>query len=117
MKATFNFDVELVCKLDKYVDNNQPAILCYEKQAIDDGTSIGLYGILTVNLDDGYVDLCNQDADGDWFYQYVDINNWPGIQETLKQCDWCEDAGIELQSGYVKYPLYKFRKEAFDGCE
>lgn len=108
------YGVPLVVKLDQYANNNQPAILCYEKEAVEDGTSVGLYGILTVNLDNGYVDLCNQDEDGEWFYQYVDVNNWPGIEDALADCDWCEDTGIEWPSGYVKYPLYKFRKEAFD---
>lgn len=112
--VTFEYDIELVCKLSEYAANHQPAILCFEKQVVNDGTNIGPYGVLTVNLDDGYVDLCNQDEDSGWFYQYVDVNNWPDIKKALEQCSWCKDAGIELQSGYVKYPLYKFKKEAFN---
>lgn len=112
--VTFEYDIELACKLDEYTANHQPAILCFEKQAIDDGTCCGPYGILTVNLGDDYVDLCNQDVDGDWFYQYIDVNNWPGIEDTLADYDWCEPVGIIMPSGYVKYPLYKFRKEAFN---
>ena len=108
----FEYDVPLVAKLDQYAVNSQPAILCYEKEAVDDGTSVGLYGILTVNLDDGYVEVCNGNDDN-WFYQYVDVNNWPGIEDVLAGCSWCKPTGIVKPSGYVEYPLYKFNKEAF----
>lgn len=112
--VTFEYDVPLVGKLDEYTANHQPAILCFEKQAVEEGMCTGPYGILTINLGDDYVDLCNQDVDGDWFYQYLDVNNWPDIEDALADCDWCEPAGIIMPSGYVKYPLYKFRKEAFN---
>lgn len=59
------------------------------------------YGIATVNLPESEVLALNE--------QFVDENNLPGIGKWLKDKGIAEPVGIEAQSGYCKYPAYRFK--------
>lgn len=82
----------------QYGSGRQLAILC-----LIEGTG-EVYGVLTVNLDDP---MC-EPFDGDYAMQYVDVNNWLGIEDVLEGCNWCERTGARQRSGFVEYPLYIF---------
>ena len=83
---------------DRYYTNGQLAILVFDE---DDNE---FYGVLTVNLDDPRCDLINNGLK----MQYLDVNNWPNIEEILADYLWLEKTDISKQSGYVNYPLYMF---------
>lgn len=93
--------------VDKYKTNNTPCIICEDEFG-------EVYGILTVNLDDPIISTMNMDQDDPWFYQYVNISDWPRIEDDLASCDWCEPTGWTKRSGFVNFPIYKFDKEVFN---
>jgi hypothetical protein len=85
----------------QYGSGQQLAILCFVEDADE---MRGMYGALTVNLDDP---MC-EPFDSDYAMQYIDVNNWPGIEDALAGCDWCQRTGDRMRSGFVEYPLYIF---------
>lgn len=113
MSMTFDWPCEfvskgfrrLLCKRAAYNDGKTPAVLAYDP---DDGELMGEpYGVLTVNLGDYHVNELNMERDA-VFYAYLDVNNWPGIEEIMADSDWCGPEGTERASGFVTYPLYWF---------
>ena len=95
-----------------YGSYKQPAILAFDNSDEECCEASGCpYGVLTVNLD---APQCEPMEDGMPFMQFLDINNWPGIEWILghdDHVDWCEKTGFKMQSGYVKYPCYYWDPE------
>ena len=95
----------LLCKRAEYNEGKSPAVLAFDP---DEKELWGMpYGCITVNLDDYHVAELNMAKDN-VFYAYIDVNNWPGIEEILSYSDWCGPEGTERTSGFVTYPLYWF---------
>ena len=95
----------------QYGSCRQPAILCFDDADPECSVASGCpYGVLTVNLD---APECEPMGDGMPLMQFLDVNNWPGIEWILQHgdVDWCEPAGAVVQSGYVKYPLYYWSQD------
>lgn len=86
----------------------QLAILCFDDTDPECDVASGIpYGILTVNLDDP---RC-EPLDEDYACQFLDVNNWPGIEWILSHddnVDWAEPTRASQQSGFVNYPLWMF---------
>lgn len=118
---TLNDMVFVKPRLTIYSFNLQPAIwLCHDDEHIDDEYAV-IFGTLTVNLEDEECDwdLATQTSPGlpeGWFRQYIDVNNLPGIEDILKDVDWCRRApsGKTAKSGYVTYPLYEFNSKMIE---
>lgn len=94
----------------QYGSCKQPAILCFDDTDPECSVASGIpYGILTVNLDHP---ACEPLNDGETLMQFLDINNWPGIESILADHkDWCEPAGFTERCGFVEYPLWYFSSE------
>ena len=99
-------DRELTVRRSMYQHGDmQPAILCFDNNDPECCEQNGVpYGVLTVNLNHP---ACAQ-YDDLLVMQFVDVNNWPGIEDILKDCMWCEPSQAYVQSGFVKYPIYIF---------
>lgn len=109
MDYTFIYaDRELVVRRAEYQYGScqQPAILCFDNSDYECSEASGIpYGILTVNLDDP---RCEPAGDDLPLMQFLDVNNWPGIESILHDVDWAEPSGDFVQSGFVRYPIYLF---------
>ncbi len=92
----------------QYGSCKQLAILCFDDTDPECCVASGIpYGVLTVNLDDP---RC-EPIDGQYQMQFLDVNNWPGIEWILDHdegVDWLEKTNDKQQSGFVTYPLYIF---------
>lgn len=104
-----NRELEVYRSEYQYGSCKQLAILCFDNTDPECNVASGIpYGVLTVNLDDPWCEPKENDEHG---YQYLDINNWPGIQWILDHdadADWAEPTDVEAKSGFVTYPIWKF---------
>lgn len=93
----------------QYGDCDQLAILCYDNADPECSVASGNpYGVLTVNLDD---ERCVPWGDDEYMMQFVDVNNWPGIEWVLnhdERVDWAQPTNAKRTSGFVTYPIYIF---------
>ena len=64
------------------------------------------YGTLTVCLEGA--ELTND------YSAFVDVNNWPDIENFIKENNLGEPTGRKIKSGYVVYPEYTFNKDIVD---
>ena len=99
----------------QYGSGDQLAILAFDENDEECCIASGMpYGVLTVNLGDNTqwtMALAFLDQQDKWGIQYVDINNWPGIEWVLDHdpnVDWLKPVGVKTRSGFVTYPLYAF---------
>lgn len=93
----------------QYGSCKQLAILCFDDTDPECCVASGIpYGVLTVNLDDP---RCEPFDDEQYAIQFLDVNNWPGIEKVLADCDWAQPTGAYQHSGFVKYPLWIFDTE------
>ena len=91
----------------QYGSCNQLAILCFDDADPECSSAIGIpYGVLTVNLDDP---RCEPWDDDEYAMQYLDVNNWPGIEQVLAGCEWAQPTEAKQQSGFVTYPIWMFK--------
>jgi len=100
-----------------YGGNHQPAVMLKTE------SNNMLFAHLTVNLEDPDCDwhpiemFKEHDENGKaYFNQYVDTNNLPGIEDILKNADWCEATGKTRQSGFCTYPMYRFYSNRLECC-
>ena len=109
LDARFNWNGrELVVRRSwyNYGSGRQPAILCFDEHDEECCTQSGIpYGLLTVNLDHPATEY---DPDDKVVMQFLDVNNWPGIEEILSDVMWCQPAHAYCQSGFVNYPIWIF---------
>ena len=87
-------DVEVIMQITSYSNNNQLAILLYEKETGE------YYCDLSVNVTDFPKDMNHVD------YMAVDINNCPNAEEFIKRNDLWELVDY-VHSWFVSYPIYK----------
>lgn len=87
-------DVEVVMQLTSYSNNNQLAILLYEKETGE------YYCDLSVNV----VDF--PDENKYWDYIAVDVNNCPNAEEFIQRNQLWELVDY-IQSWFVSYPIYR----------
>lgn len=93
MKAKiYNEEYDVIIVRDIYADNNNLAIMLYEKET---GESLA---VLTVNLD----------SDLPIEYGFVDVNNCPWAEDFIKENKLGEHTRQFWFSGFCAYPLYKF---------
>lgn len=78
-----------------YVNNGRLAIVLLMKDPEDP-----VWGIVTVNIDDGIKLEEN--------YAYLDTNNCPRIDIAIFEAGIGVPTGMYGMSGYCRYPLYKF---------
>lgn len=101
--ATFKYNGQLLhVRRSEYQFGSckQLALLAFE-----DRSCSGIpYGVFTVNLDDP---RC-EPIDTRYAMQFVDTNNWPGIEEALSDVEWAEHTDNKAQSGYCTYPIWIF---------
>lgn len=87
----------------------QLALLCFDDADPECSVASGCpYGVLTVNLDDP---RCEPLDDAEYGMQFLDVNNWPGIEWILShddRVDWAEQTKDKQQSGFVSYPIWIF---------
>ena len=88
----YNKEYDVVAVRDTYADNNNLAIMLYEK-----GTGES-FAVLTVNLDDKLPIE----------YGFVDVNNCPWAEDFIKENKLGEHTKQFGYSGFCLYPLYKF---------
>lgn len=90
----------------QYGSCKQPALLTFDDSNPMCSVASGIpYGILTVNLDDP---ACEPIDGAEMLMQFIDVNDWPGIEEILADVDWIEATDYKVRSGFVEYPLYIF---------
>lgn len=110
MEASFEWDGRKLTVMRseyQYGSCKQLALLCFDNDDWECSVESGMpYGVLTVNLDAPQAEPLADDAIEQ--FQFLDVNNWPGIEKVLENCDWAEDTSFRLQSGFVTYPLYAF---------
>ena len=87
-------DVEIFMEITSYSNNNQLAILLYEKESWE------YYCDLSVNVKDFWKGI--EFAD----YISVDVNNCPNAEEFIKRNQLWELVDY-VQSWFVSYPVYK----------
>ena len=91
----------------QYGSCKQLAILCYDDADPECSVASGCpYGVLTVNLDDP---RCEPLGDEEYAMQFLDVNNWPGIEKLLEDCEWAQPTGDSMRSGFVEYPIWMFK--------
>lgn len=88
-------DVEVFMEITSYSNNNQLAILLYEKESWE------YYCDLSVNVKD-FWDWDNKY----WDYIAVDVNNCPNAEEFIKRNQLWELVDY-VQSWFVTYPIYR----------
>lgn len=88
----YNEEYDAIIVRDTYTDNNNLAIMLYEKET---GESLA---VLTVNLD----------SDLPIEYGFVDVNNCPWAEDFIKENKLGEHTRQFGYSGFCVYPLYKF---------
>ncbi len=102
-KLTINLwgkEYKLSLEISSYRNNNTLAIKAYE---YDEEFECDFpCSNITVNLPHGFADDHTQ---------YVDTNNWPGIDEFLIDAGIAEDTDIMGVSGFCIYPLMEFNLE------
>lgn len=110
--ASFNYnghDLVVMRSEYQYGSCKQLALLCFDDADPECSVASGCpYGILTVNLDDP---RCEPWGDDDYNMQFLDVNNWPGIEWILNHddnVDWAEPTMAKQQSGFVTYPIWIF---------
>ena len=81
----------------KYQNNGRLAIVLCAKDKYDGDP---VFGIVTVNLDDG-LELKEDEA-------YLDTNNCLGIDVVFMETGLAVPTGLYGRSGFCKYPLFKF---------
>ena len=90
----------------QYGSFNQPAYLCFDDADPECSVASGNpYGVLSVNLNHPATE---HEDDDNLYMQFVDVNNWPGIEDILDRVMWCQSARAYCQSGFVRYPIYIF---------
>jgi len=93
----------------QYGSCKQLAILCFDNSDWECSEASGCpYGVLTVNLDDP---RCEPFDDEQYVMQFLDVNNWPGIDKVLADCDWAQPTSSSQCSGFVEYPIWIFDTE------
>lgn len=96
----------------RYGSCKQLALLCFDDTDPECDVASGIpYGVFTVNLDDP---RCEPLDDDEYAMQFLDVNNWPGIEWILKHddsIDWAEPTGDSIRSGFVNYPLWIFKTD------
>lgn len=91
----------------QYGSCKQLAILCFDNTDPECSEASGCpYGVLTVNLDDARCEPLGDDSR--YATQFLDVNNWPGIEKVLADCDWAQPIDASLRSGFVEYPIWIF---------
>ena len=89
-----------------YGNGRQPAFLCFDEADEECNLESGIpYGVLTINLDHSATEWDERDFA---YMQFIDTNNWPGIEDILKDVTWCQPIGAYVQSGFCTYPIYIF---------
>lgn len=92
-----------------YGSGKQPAIMCFDEADEECNLASGFpYGVLTVNLDHPVTEF---DEDDGVYMQFLDVNNWPGIEDILKDVVWCQPVHAYCRSGFVNYPIYIFNAD------
>lgn len=93
----------------QYGSCKQLAILAFDDDDWECSVASGNpYGVLTVNLDDP---RCEPFGDEEFMMQFLDVNNWPGIEWVLQHdelVDWAQPTKDKQQSGFVSYPIWIF---------
>ena len=105
--------VEVCVGYDTYSNNNSLAVLllsreednCTEQIICNDSTGTPflyneVFGVITVNLES------SKDLPAD--EQYVDVNNYPEIENWLIDNNLASPLGRTETSGRINYPLYRF---------
>lgn len=110
--ASFNWsnrELEVYRSEYQYGSCKQLAILCFDNTDPECCVASGCpYGVLTVNLDDP---RCEPLDDEGYAMQFLDVNNWPGIEKVLADCSWAEPTRDKQRSGFVEYPIWIFDTE------
>ena len=60
------------------------------------------------------VTVCIPDTNPDDYCAFVDVNNWPEIEEFILKNKIGEPTGVKVKSGYVTYPEYRFNPALID---
>lgn len=93
----------------QYGSHKQLALLAFDDA--DPGCTVASgipYGVLTVNLDDPRCEPLDGEEYG---MQFLDVNNWPGIEWVLnhdEDVDWAQQTNDKQRSGFVSYPIWIF---------
>ncbi len=107
-KLTNNYEVpgsgrktKVCLKYDVYdVFNSLAVSLYYEPAPGTEDSDLELFAVITVNLPES--------ADLPFGTQFVDINNYPWVDEWLIENSIAEPSGKIARSGFCVYPAFKF---------
>lgn len=99
----------------QYGSCKQLALLCFDDSDPECSVASGNpYGVLTVNLNDP---RCEPYGNGEHMMQFLDVNNWPGIDWIMKHdetIDWAQPTEAKQQSGFVTYPIWIFKVDLIE---
>ena len=92
--------IEVCVGYDTYSNNNSLAVLLLSR--LEDKCMYNeVFGVITVNLESSTYLPADE--------QYVDVNNYPQIENWLIDNNLASPLGRTETSGRVNYPLYRFK--------
>ena len=87
-------NIEILLVVEEYTNNNQLAILLYEKETWEYYTDLSVF----------------VEEFSDKSYMAVDINNFPDAENLIKENNLCHLVDY-VHSGFVTYPVYEMDLE------